>query len=79
MYTVLQLLQRIAEELQDLRVSKLYSWGRPSHVFFMLGMWQESIQSNRAVLAIAKAYVQPEISWFTRTCRGRRMVGQSAL
>lgn len=29
----------------------------PSHVFSMLGMWQESIQANRAALAVAKTYV----------------------
>ncbi len=29
----------------------------PSHIFSMLGMWQESIKSNRAALTVAKAYV----------------------
>jgi tetratricopeptide (TPR) repeat protein len=29
----------------------------PSHVFSMLGMWQESIQSNQASLRVAKTYV----------------------
>jgi tetratricopeptide (TPR) repeat protein len=29
----------------------------PSHVYSMLGMWKESIDSNRAALGVAKAYV----------------------
>ncbi len=29
----------------------------PSHVFSMLGMWQESIKSNREALSVAKNYV----------------------
>jgi tetratricopeptide (TPR) repeat protein len=29
----------------------------PSHIFSMLGMWEESIRSNRAALGVAKSYV----------------------
>jgi tetratricopeptide (TPR) repeat protein len=29
----------------------------PSHIFSMLGMWEESIRSNRAALGVAKTYV----------------------
>jgi tetratricopeptide (TPR) repeat protein len=29
----------------------------PSHIFSMLGMWEESIRSNRAALSVAKTYV----------------------
>jgi tetratricopeptide (TPR) repeat protein len=29
----------------------------PSHIFSMLGMWEESIKSNRAALGVAKAFV----------------------
>lgn len=29
----------------------------PSHIFSMLGMWQESIQSNKSALTVAKTYV----------------------
>lgn len=29
----------------------------PSHIFSMLGMWQESIKSNRAAIGVAKSYV----------------------
>lgn len=29
----------------------------PSHIYSMLGMWQESIKSNQAALAVAKGYV----------------------
>ena len=29
----------------------------PSHIFSMVGMWQESIKSNREALGVAKNYV----------------------
>lgn len=29
----------------------------PSHIYSMLGMWQESIQSNQAAVGVAKSYV----------------------
>ncbi|MDQ6803003.1 MAG: hypothetical protein M3041_19540 [Acidobacteriota bacterium] len=28
----------------------------PSHTYTMLGMWEKSIESNKAALAVAKAY-----------------------
>jgi hypothetical protein len=46
-----------AERYAEVAPSAPHALHMPSHVFSMLGMWQESIQSNRAALAVAKAYV----------------------
>jgi tetratricopeptide (TPR) repeat protein len=46
-----------AKRYAEVAPSAPHALHMPSHVFSMLGMWQESIQSNRAALAVAKAYV----------------------
>jgi tetratricopeptide (TPR) repeat protein len=46
-----------AERYAEVASSAPHALHMPSHVFSMLGMWQESIKSNRAALTVAKAYV----------------------
>ena len=46
-----------AERYADVAPSAPHALHMPSHVFSMLGMWQESIRSNQASLRAAKTYV----------------------
>ena len=46
-----------AERYADVAPSAPHALHMPSHVFSMLGMWQESIRSNQASLRVAKTYV----------------------
>ena len=46
-----------AERYAEVAPSAPHARHMPSHVFSMLGMWQESIRSNRASLDVAKTYV----------------------
>ena len=56
----------------------------PSHIFSMLGMWPESIRSNRAALGAAKAYVHAMDFLVYAHLQGaqddeaRRLVGEAA-
>ena len=43
--------------IRDGRSSAPHALHMPSHIFSMLGMWEESIRSNRAALGVAKTYV----------------------
>lgn len=46
-----------AERYAQVAPSAPHALHMPSHVFSMLGMWQESIRSNQASLGVAKTYV----------------------
>ena len=46
-----------AERYADVAPAAPHALHMPSHVFSMLGMWQESITSNQAALRAAKTYV----------------------
>ena len=46
-----------AERYADVAPSAPHALHMPSHVYSMLGMWQESIRSNQASLRAAKTYV----------------------
>ena len=46
-----------AERYADVAPAAPHALHMPSHVFSMLGMWQESIRSNQASLRAAKTYV----------------------
>lgn len=46
-----------AERYADVAPSAPHALHMPSHVYSMLGMWQESIRSNQASLRVAKTYV----------------------
>ena len=46
-----------AERYAGVAPSAPHALHMPSHVFSMLGMWQESIRSNQASLRVAKTYV----------------------
>jgi len=46
-----------AERYADVAPSAPHALHMPSHVFSMLGMWQESIRSNQASLRAARTYV----------------------
>jgi len=46
-----------AERYADVAPSAPHALHMPSHVFSMLGMWQESIRSNQASLRVARTYV----------------------
>ena len=46
-----------AERYADVAPSAPHALHMPSHVFSMLGMWEESIRSNQAALRVAKTYV----------------------
>ena len=46
-----------AERYADVAPSAPHALHMPSHVYSMLGMWQESIRSNQAALRAAKTYV----------------------
>jgi tetratricopeptide (TPR) repeat protein len=48
---------RAAERYADVAPAAPHALHMPSHVFSMLGMWQESIKSNQASLRAAKTYV----------------------
>ena len=41
----------------------------PSHIYSMLGMWEESIKANQDALWSSKATFTPSTSWCTRTFR----------
>ncbi|MGB0033999.1 MAG: hypothetical protein WBP79_00820 [Candidatus Acidiferrales bacterium] len=45
-----------AREYGDVAPSAPHALHMPSHTYSMLGMWQESIKSNQASLAVAKGY-----------------------
>jgi hypothetical protein len=45
-----------ARQYGDVAPSAPHALHMPSHTYSMLGMWQESIQSNQAALAVAKGY-----------------------
>lgn len=47
----------IAKRYASVAPSAPHALHMPSHVFSMLGMWQDSIKSNREALGIAKNYV----------------------
>jgi hypothetical protein len=46
-----------AERYADVAPSAPHARHMPSHVFSMLGMWQESIRANQAALRASKSYV----------------------
>ena len=46
-----------AQRYASIAPSAPHALHMPSHVFSMLGMWQESIKSNREALGVAKNYV----------------------
>src|SRR4026209_849694 len=46
-----------AERYADVAPSAPHALHMPSHVYSMLGMWQESIRSNQASLRASKTYV----------------------
>ena len=46
-----------ARQYGDVAPSAPHALHMPSHIYSMLGMWQESIQSNQAALAVARNYV----------------------
>ena len=46
-----------ADRYGSVATSAPHALHMPSHVYSMLGMWQESIESNRAALGVAKSYV----------------------
>lgn len=45
-----------ARQFGDVAPSAPHALHMPSHVYSMLGMWQDSIKSNQAALAVAKGY-----------------------
>jgi hypothetical protein len=45
-----------ARRFGDVAPSAPHALHMPSHIYSMLGMWQESIKSNQAALAVAKGY-----------------------
>ncbi len=45
-----------ARQYGDVAPSARHALHMPSHTYSMLGMWQESIKSNQAALAVAKGY-----------------------
>ncbi len=45
-----------ARQYGDVAPSAPHALHMPSHTYSMLGMWQESIKSNQAALAVAKGY-----------------------
>jgi len=45
-----------ARQFGDVASSAPHALHMPSHVYSMLGMWQDSIKSNQAALAVAKGY-----------------------
>jgi tetratricopeptide (TPR) repeat protein len=46
-----------AKRYAEVAPSAPHALHMPSHVFSMLGMWQDSIRSNQAALSVAKTYV----------------------
>jgi tetratricopeptide (TPR) repeat protein len=48
----------------------------PSHIYSMVGLWEESITSNRSALHVQKDYYHATDLWFTPTCSSRRTQGQ---
>jgi len=46
-----------AQKYGDVAPSAPHALHMPSHIYSMLGMWQDSIKSNQAALAVAKGYV----------------------
>ena len=49
-------LTRAARTYGDVAPSAPHALHMPSHVYSMLGMWQDSIKSNQAALSVAKGY-----------------------
>ena len=45
-----------ARQYGDVAPSAPHALHMPSHIYSMLGMWQDSIKANRAALAVAKGY-----------------------
>ncbi len=45
-----------AQRYGDVAPSAPHALHMPSHIYSMLGMWQDSIKSNQAALAVAKGY-----------------------
>jgi hypothetical protein len=45
-----------ARQYGDVAPSAPHALHMPSHIYSMLGMWQDSIKSNQAALAVAKGY-----------------------
>jgi len=45
----------------------------PSHIYSMVGLWEESIASNASALEIQPTTTTRPTSWFTRTSSSRRM------
>src|SRR6266404_2950624 len=45
-----------ARQYGDVAPAAPHALHMPSHIFSMLGMWQESIKANQAALAVAKGY-----------------------
>jgi len=46
----------VARQYGDVAPSAPHALHMPSHIYSMLGMWQDSIKSNQAALAVAKGY-----------------------
>src|SRR6516225_7869694 len=55
----------------------------PSHIYSMLGMWEDSVHSNLASTAVAESYGGPWLTkrtfWSTPICNGRRTAEPKSL